>query len=368
MTEPELTVHHVHSQLAAIVHSSHDAIISKTLEGVITFWNEAAERLYGYPAQEIVGRNAEILCPEPRRGEQASILEQIARGQRLDQCVTDRVHRDGRTVTVFLSTSPILDGEGRIVGAASISRDVGRLSRACEKNLELEKEHLAKIAFLASMSHELRTPLNAIIGFTGTLLMGMPGPLNEAQIHQLRLVETSGRHLLSLVNDLLDLAKIESGKVEVTLEPVDCHGVVEEVAASMRPLAEQRGITLTTLLPDEPCLAIADRRALGQILLNLVHNAIKFTTDGEVRITLTRACAGEQWAVEVSDTGPGIPAEDQARIFGAFERGASARKHGDEGTGLGLYISHKLAELMGLHLRVTSVPGAGSTFSVRPAC
>ncbi len=478
-----------HTHLAAIVRSSHDAIISKTLDGVITTWNEAAEQLYGYPAREVVGRHAELLYPAQRRQEEAHILRQLSRGERLDQYVTERIHRDGRSLTVSLSASPITDAGGRVVGTATISRDVARLRRVetkwramieaapdaivavdptgritlvntqterlfgyhrdellgqlvevlvpaharnvhpkhrerylvepkprpmgagvelsalrrdgtqfpaeislsaietedgelvaaairdvserirfegqlREKNLELEKANQAKDAFLASMSHELRTPLNAIIGFTGTLLMGLPGPLNEAQTHQLQLVETSGQHLLSLINDLLDLAKIESGKVEITPERVSCRSVVHEVLQSMSPLAEQQGVVLIADVPDDDCVTVADRRALGQILINLVHNAIKFTAEGEVLIGLTRTDAGTPWSLWVRDSGPGIAAEEQARIFGAFERSAAALKHGDEGTGLGLYISHKLAELMGCQLRVDSSPGEGSTFSV----
>jgi protein-histidine pros-kinase len=485
------SLHLQHRLLAAIVRSSHDAIISKTLDGVVVTWNEAAEQLYGYKAEEIVGRHAEILYPEIRRAEEADILRQISRGERIDQYVTDRIRADGVTVTVSMSASPIIDGDRRIVGAATISRDVGRLRRVeakwramleaapdaivavdqagritlvnaqterlfgyrredllgqlveilvpeqardihprhrmrylgepkprpmgagielsalrrdgtqfpaeislsaietdegtlvaaairdvserirferqlREKNIELEKANKAKDAFLASMSHELRTPLNAIIGFTGTLLMGLPGPLNPEQTHQLQLVETSGQHLLSLINDLLDLAKIESGKVEITPETIDYHSVVLEVVQSMRPLAEQRGLSLTAHLPDEECLGVADRRALGQILINLVHNAIKFTPEGEVRIELIRDPVTGKWGLRVSDTGSGIATEEQTRIFGAFERSTSARKHGEEGTGLGLYISHKLAELMGYHIKVRSLPGEGSTFYVIP--
>jgi signal transduction histidine kinase len=155
--------------------------------------------------------------------------------------------------------------------------------------------------------------------------------------------------------------------VEITPEQIDYHSVIEDVVQSMGPLAEQRGLALTAHLPDEDCFAIADKRALGQILINLVHNAIKFTSEGEVRIELSRQSAEDQWTLTVSDTGPGIADDEQARIFGAFERSASARKHFDEGTGLGLYISHKLAELMGFHISVRSTPGAGSTFFVVPA-
>jgi signal transduction histidine kinase len=149
-------------------------------------------------------------------------------------------------------------------------------------------------------------------------------------------------------------------------ETIDYHSVVQEVVQSMRPLAEQRGITLTAHLPGYECRGVADRRALGQILINLVHNAIKFTTEGEVRIELAPSPVVDKWTLRVSDTGPGIAPDEQARIFGAFERSASARKHGDEGTGLGLYISHKLAELMGYQIEVSSMPGKGSTFYVIP--
>jgi protein-histidine pros-kinase len=214
------------------------------------------------------------------------------------------------------------------------------------KNLELEKANKAKDAFLASMSHELRTPLNAIIGFTGTLLMGLPGPLNEAQAHQLRLVETSGQHLLSLINDLLDLAKIESGKVEISPHTIDCRSVLEEVVQSMRPAAEQKGLALHLDLPAAECLVTADRRALGQILVKLVHNAIKLTDVGSIHIGLRPPGDGVPWSATVADTGPGIEPE----------------KHG-----LALCISHKLAELMGLRIVVESRPGEGSTFGVGPA-
>src|SRR5262249_26265833 len=151
-------------------------------------------------------------------------------------------------------------------------------------NLELENANLAKDRFLASMSHELRTPLNAIIGFTGTLLMKLPGPLTPGQDKQLRTVQTSARHLLSLINDLLDLAKIESGKVQVDLEPVNCLGAVEEVISALRPAALEKGLLME--LPEIPVdlFVRADRRALSQILLNLTTNAIKFTERGSISL------------------------------------------------------------------------------------
>jgi signal transduction histidine kinase len=235
-----------------------------------------------------------------------------------------------------------------------------------EQNVELERASQAKDNFLASMSHELRTPLNAIIGFTGTVLMRLPGPLNAEQEHQLRLVQTSGKHLLSIINDLLDLAKIESGRIQIALEPIDCRRVVEEVLQSLQPLADSKGLELRVeASEDAPAVATTDRRALGQILINVVNNAIKFTDSGEVRVFLLPPAAAEgALRIEVRDTGPGIPETDLDRIFRAFERSATTAKASDEGTGLGLHISQKLAELLHATITVSSVVGKGSTFAV----
>jgi protein-histidine pros-kinase len=234
-----------------------------------------------------------------------------------------------------------------------------------EQNVELERASQAKDNFLASMSHELRTPLNAIIGFTGTMLMKLPGPLNAEQEHQLRLVQTSGKHLLSIINDLLDLAKIESGRVQIALEPIDCLRVIEEVVQSLQPLAQGKGLALRIETSDGPVTATADRRALGQILINLVNNAIKFTDSGEIWLSLIPPAAGQGLLrITVRDSGPGIPEADLARIFRAFERSAASAKATDEGTGLGLHISLKLAELLNGTITVSSVIGEGSTFTV----
>jgi protein-histidine pros-kinase len=169
---------------------------------------------------------------------------------------------------------------------------------------------------------------------------------------------------LSIINDLLDLAKIESGRVQVALEPVDCRAVAEEVVLSLQQLAEGKGIKLRIEGPDAPMVATADPRVLGQILINLINNAIKFTDTGVVRVCLIPPDRGGGIRIAVCDTGPGIPETDLVRIFSAFERSASTAKTSDEGTGLGLHISQKLANLLRATLTVSSVVGTGSTFTV----
>ncbi len=272
--------------------------------------------------------------------------------------------RDGLTRQVEFVSNSYLVGESRVIQCNI--RDISE--RKCleqnlrEKNIELENANLAKDRFLANMSHELRTPLNAIIGFTGTLLMKLPGPLNADQEHQLSTVQSSARHLLSLINDLLDLAKIESGKVEIKYEPVVCQGVVEEVAAALRPLAEGKGLEFKIKAPKSSLRIAADRRILSQILINLSNNAIKFTEKGQVRIELGKRQSNGQTlaSIEVIDTGIGIRAEDQEKLFQAFQQVCT--EHGSEGTGLGLFLSQKLAILIKGKIEFESEYGKGSTF------
>jgi signal transduction histidine kinase len=234
-----------------------------------------------------------------------------------------------------------------------------------EKAELLRRANAAKDTFLASMSHELRTPLNAILGFTGTLLMKLPGPLTLDQEKQLRTVQSSAQHLLSLINDLLDLAKIESSKVELRLEPVVLEGVVQEVARTLQPLAHAKGLKLE-IAAEVPDVGLrSDRRILTQILLNLTNNAIKFTEQGSVRIELRQQpdSGYPLPAIRVVDTGIGMRLEEQAELFQAFRRvGNSVRRR--DGTGLGLHVSRKLAELLGATITVQSEPGKGSIFTL----
>jgi signal transduction histidine kinase len=235
-----------------------------------------------------------------------------------------------------------------------------------ETNLRLEAASQAKDRFLASMSHELRTPLNAILGFTGTILMELPGPLNDEQSKQLRTVQTSGRHLLSLINDMLDLAKIESGSAKPRVEPIDCQELLEEVAVGLRPLATEKGLELDVVAATGRLEVHTDRRALSQILINLVNNAIKFTDQGGARLQLSRYDRGQSSFTRftVTDTGPGIKATDQGRLFAAFEQIDNSTTRASEGTGLGLYICQTLATFIGGAITFESEYGKGSAFTL----
>jgi len=215
------------------------------------------------------------------------------------------------------------------------------------------------------MSHELRTPLNAIIGFTGTMLMRLPGPLTAEQEQQLKTIQSSAKHLLSLINDMLDLTKIESGKVTLQFEPVVLQSVVAEVVETLHSLAEDKGLDLQTSLPEGAVVVMTDLRAVRQILINLANNAIKYTEKGHVRVELRRPPdAPEVIEVAVIDTGMGIKPEHQERLFQAFETLDPSNTRRYEGAGLGLYLSQKLAVLLGGRVRFTSEFGAGSVFTL----
>jgi signal transduction histidine kinase len=233
-----------------------------------------------------------------------------------------------------------------------------------DTNVQLEAASQAKDRFLASMSHELRTPLNAVLGFTGTMLMGLSGPLTDDQRKQLETVQSNGKHLLAIINDLLDLAKIESGKVELKFEPVDCRKLLDEVVSGLRPLADEKAIELRFNVPTHDVVIDTDRRSLSQILINLANNAIKFTDEGSVRVELSihENGGGSAARFSIVDTGVGIEPADCDRLFVAFEQGESSATRRYEGTGLGLYISGKLAELLHGEIEFESTFGTGSTF------
>jgi len=357
-----------------LLESMPDGIVMANSTGHIVIANSQAERLFGYEAGELRGRLVETLLPERYRhahvGHRSSYFLQPrkrAMGSGLDLA---GLRKDHSEFPIEISLSPLRTEESAFVMSAI--RDASerkRFEKALrEKNEELASASRAKDDFLAGMSHELRTPLNAIIGFTGTLLMKLPGPLNDEQQKQLRMVQTGARHLLALINDLLDVSKIEAGKTELTFEAVDCRAVLDEVAATLRPQAQDKGLAFTVHTPEQPVVLQSDRRALSQIVFNLAGNAIKFTGQGSVTLTLRVDTAPDnglqRTEIRVDDTGVGIPRADHDKLFTAFSRVNAAHPNAPEGTGLGLHLSQKLAELLGGRIVFSSESGKGSSFSL----
>ncbi|MCP5273207.1 MAG: PAS domain S-box protein [Burkholderiaceae bacterium] len=354
-----------------------DAIVVVNPSGRIVFSNAQAQTLFGHDAAALVGEPVERLLPQRLRTQHRAHrsryldtpgLRPMGRGLELHG-----LHAQGHEFPVAIGLSPVrLEGRVMVIAAIRDIADRKAIESALQqKNLELERANRAKDHFLATMSHELRTPLNAILGFTGLMLMRLPGPLTETQERQLGHVQSSGRHLLSLINDLLDLAKIGSGQLELACETIDAREVIEEAVATLRPGASVKRLDLHVDLPPGPCLVQADRRALRQVVLNLGSNAIKFTARGSVVLRVPAAAEstgasgpGDGWRLDVVDTGIGISDADQARLFQAFVQVGDWRERRMEGTGLGLHLSRQLAELMGGTLTVSSREGQGSCFSL----
>jgi PAS domain S-box-containing protein len=341
-----------------------DAALLISTEGVLLCLNEHAARKLGDPVNELVGRNFfELLPPDLAAKERKRIVEAMRSGM-----PTRSVDADGGFWTETL-VNPVAYPNGRVEMLALFFRDITDQMQA---DLELRKAKeaaesadVAKTRFLANISHELRTPLNAIIGFSEILEAETFGPLNERQSRYVRHVARSGHHLLELINDILDLAKVGSGKMELHLSEVSIPNVVERSVSMIAERAARQGITIHLDIDEEFRSHVfqADERKFRQIFLNLFSNAVKFTPDGG-RIELKVCRKQEDLFVSVTDTGIGLKVENLERIFGPFEQVDSSYARSTHGTGLGLALSKSLVELHGGRMWVHSEGiGKGSTFA-----
>ena len=486
-------------RMAGIVESSTDAIISKTLDGRITGWNGAAQAMFGYSAQEIVGQPVQCLIPPALEAEEMRILADLAHGRTVPAFDTVRRAKDGRLVDVSVTISPIRDTTGRIVGGSKIARDVSRQRRAeaaqrdsearlrfvldaaqigewdldlssgqiqrsarhdacfgharlqatwttddllrqvhpddreeisrslqqassqqqdwhaeCRvvwpdgsvhwlsmhggirretgrathllgivadvsaqrqatearlkaqrletENRQIQEANRLKSLFLANMSHELRTPLNAIIGFAELLHAGAVPPESPKHRQFLDHIGTSGRHLLQLINDVLDLSKVESGKFEFFPEPVALRQLVGEVSNVLLTSVQRKQLSLQIEVDDGLTDVLLDPARLKQVLFNYLSNALKFTPDGGRVVVRAMPEGAQRLRIEVEDTGIGIAAEDLPRLFIEFQQLDAGYDKRHQGTGLGLALTRRLVEAQGGSVGVRSTPGQGSVF------
>ena len=360
-------------RLAAIVDSSDDAIVSKTIEGLITSWNRGAERMFGWPADETIGRHINLIIPEDRRAEEDVVLARIRRGEIVDHYETVRVTKDRRSLNVSLTVSPLRDATGRVVGASKIARDITQRRRLeDERDRLLVSEQQARVAaeasnrakdqLLATVSHELRTPLNSITGWARLL---QSGDLDEAaRSHAVEVILRSASTQTQLVEDLLDLSRIVTGRMRLTLEKCEVAGLVDEALDAVRPAAAAKGIALVTTFASDagPVLCAPDR--LRQVVWNLAMNAIKFTPTGG-RVEVAVVSSNQHVEIVVADNGVGISPAILPRIFDEFQQedGSSTRAYG--GLGLGLALVKQIVELHGGRVHAQSPgKGKGATFTV----
>ncbi|MEQ8221292.1 MAG: PAS domain S-box protein [Candidatus Eremiobacterota bacterium] len=377
-----------------LVEQANSIILRWNSSGQITFLNEFGQRLFGYSAGEIIGRHViGTIVPwtESSGRDLRQLMEQIcADPEAFEQNVNENVRRNGERIWISWTNRVVLDSTGQVAEILSVGTDITerrlaeeeirRLhkdlqqyaaeleSRVAERTAELavaldhaEESDRLKSAFLATMSHELRTPLNSIIGFTGILLMGLVGPLNEEQEKQLVMVQDSARHLLELINDVLDISRIEAGQFQLACERFDMKSTIEKSLEKIIPLAEKKRLALTSVIDPSVGEIYGDRRRVEQIIINLLNNAVKFTDCGEVRI---ESRIEDEWIVtDVIDTGIGIRSEDMDNLFKPFRQIDTGISRQYEGTGLGLSICKKLVEAMGGNIYGESKFGSGSIFT-----
>ena len=345
------------AHLAAIISSSDDAIVSKSLDGIVITWNGAAERLFGFTANEAIGRHISLIIPKDRLDEENFVIGRIRAGLNVEHYETIRQRKDGSMVDISLTVSPIHAADGTIVGASKIARDISQ-----QKELQriADQANRSKDNFLATLSHELRTPLNTVLGYVQMLRKGSLS--DEQQAKAIDVISRNATTLGRLVDDVLDTSRIVTGKMRVELQTCEIAPLIEDAIATVRPAADSKGIAITTQL--EPgLLALCDTVRFGQILWNLLTNAVKFTPPGG-STTVTARRLHDNVSIVVEDTGAGMTAHDLPLVFQRFWQGEGGRQMAS-GLGLGLALTRHLVEMHGGSISAASDgPDLGSRFEI----
>jgi two-component system sensor histidine kinase/response regulator len=361
-------------RLRLIINTAMDAVITMNAEGLITNWNSEAEETFGWSAQEALGRRlSETILPRRYQEKHEQDLQRFL-GTNQGMMVRQRteitaLHRDGREFPAEVAISPVkFDGQWIF---SIFLRDITEHKRAQRELLSAkqaaEDANRAKSIFLANMSHELRTPLNAIIGYSEMLEEETQGSGQEDVVKDLQKIQSAGKHLLSLINDILDLSKIEAGKMGLHLEDFDVAQMIEEITSTVQPAVAKNSCTLQVDVAKNVGRMRADLTKVRQILLNLLSNSCKFTDHGSISLSVERRTIDRHdWLqFEVGDTGIGITAEQRENLFREFTQADASisRKYG--GTGLGLAITYRFVQIMRGTITVESQPGQGSTFTIQ---
>jgi PAS domain S-box-containing protein len=360
-------------RFAAIVESTDDAIIGMDLSGIVTSWNNAAETLYGYSAEEVIGKNVSILIPPELFQDEREFLEKIQSGERVVHYETLRMAKSGRRIDVSLTVSPIQDASGALIGASKIARDITEQRRVeAEREELLRREHNAraeaevanrvKDEFLANLSHELRTPLNAIVGWASMLRNDTltPGETRRA----IEIIDRNAKAQTQLIESVLDVSRIVSGKLQFDSRPVEVEKVIQAAIDSMRPAADAKNIKFRLHVSSNIPPVSGDFNRLQQVVWNLISNAVKFSPRGmEIDVQL-KTIAG-QVEIVVKDNGQGISADFLPHVFERFRQADASTTKKFGGLGLGLAIVRHLVELHGGSVKVESEgEGKGATFTV----
>jgi PAS domain S-box-containing protein len=351
--------------LANIVESSNDAIITESLDGIITSWNKGAEQVYGYSAEEVLGKNMSILEPDNIEGETKHLIEKIKKGEKVQNYETFRLKKDSTIINVSVTLSPVFDASGKLVAISSTAGDI--TEKKISENLLHEKQ-MAEIAnrtkseFLANMSHELRTPLNSIIGFSDMLYEQAYGELNRKQRRAVGNISNSGKHLLNLINGILDLSKIEANKMDLHYREFELAAKLDLIRNVLYPVAEKKSIDIEINMDRELTRICADEDKFTRIMYNLVDNAIKFSYENSL-VKIGAKKKEDLVEITVKDAGIGIKAEDQHKLFKPFSQVNSFSSRKFQGTGLGLSLVKQIVNLHGGYVWFRSEEGEGSTFA-----